>query len=340
MPTAKKLPSGSWRCRISVGKDPETGKYTYKSFTAETKKEAERMAYEWVLIKEKIEPVKTALTLQEAMVQFNETKQYVLSPSTMTDYESLRKNAFKSIEHLPLSEITSNVLQVWVNQQVSKVSPKTIYNRYSYLLTLLKEYLPDAKYSVDLPKKKKADLHVVTDEEMKILLKATEGTELGLAIRLAAFIPARRSEICAICPKTDIKGNFITINKAMVQEPSRAWVIKQPKTYAGYRTVEMPPEIIKLIPKDADRAVACHPDILYERFRNKLKELGLSFRFHDLRHYGATFLHAQGVPDKYIMQRGGWSSVATLQNIYTHCLPEKTDEATKSVIAKLNSLTE
>ena len=180
----------------------------------------------------------------------------------------------------------------------------------------------------------------MTDEEMRILLKATEGTELGLAIRLAAFIPARRSEICAICPKTDIEGNFITINKAMVQNPDREWVIKQPKTYSGYRTVEMPPEIIKLIPKNADKAISCHPDILYERFRNKLKELGLSFRFHDLRHYGATFLHAQGVPDKYIMQRGGWSSVATLQNIYTHCLPEKTDEATKSVIAKLSSLTE
>ena len=35
---AKKLPSGSYRVRLSVGKDPETGKYVYKSFTADTAK--------------------------------------------------------------------------------------------------------------------------------------------------------------------------------------------------------------------------------------------------------------------------------------------------------------
>lgn len=337
---AKKLPSGSYRVRLSAGKDPTTGKYIYKSFTADTAREAERMAYEWEYNKEKIEPVKSELTLQKAMEEFNESKKYVLSPSTVTDYECMRKNAFKSIEHFKLSELTSPVIQVWINEQIPKAAPKTIFNRYSYLLSLLKQYRPETELKVNLPKKKKTEYHIVTDEEMKILLKATEGTELGLAIRLAAFIPARRSEICAICPRTDIKGNFITINKAMVQNPSRDWVIKQPKTYSGYRTVEMPPEIIKLIPKDADKAINCHPDILYERFRNTMKKLGLHFRFHDLRHYGATFLHAQGIPDKYIMQRGGWSSVATLQNIYTHCLPEKTDEATKSVISKLNSLME
>lgn len=339
MPTAKKLPSGSWRCRISVGKN-ENGKYTYKSFTAATKKEAERMAYEWALTEEHIKPIKSEITLKKAMEEFNENRKYTLSPSTATAYESMRKGSFKSIENFKLSELTSSVIQVWVNEQIPKNNPKTIFNRYSYLSTLLNQYMPDQEFSVNLPKKKKAEYHIVTDDEMKILLKATEGTELGLAIRLAAFIPARRSEICAICPKTDIKGNFITINKAMVQEPTREWVIKQPKTYAGYRTVEMPPDIIKMIPKDAERAVNCNPSILYEKFRYQMNKLGLSFRFHDLRHYGASFLHSQGVPDKYVMQRGGWGSAATLQNIYTHCLPEKTDEATKSVIAKLNSLTE
>ena len=37
------------------------------------------------------------------------------------------------------------------------------------------------------------------------------------------------------------------------------------------------------------------------------------FRFHDLRHYAASTMHAIGVPDQYIMQRGGWSSGKTLK---------------------------
>ena len=42
MATAKKLPSGKYRCLIFVGM--ENGKRKYKSFTADTKREAERMA--------------------------------------------------------------------------------------------------------------------------------------------------------------------------------------------------------------------------------------------------------------------------------------------------------
>ena len=40
---AKKLPSGSWSARLFLGED-ENGKKHYKSFTAATKREAERLA--------------------------------------------------------------------------------------------------------------------------------------------------------------------------------------------------------------------------------------------------------------------------------------------------------
>lgn len=39
------------------------------------------------------------------------------------------------------------------------------------------------------------------------------------------------------------------------------------------------------------------------------------FRFHDLRYYSASIMHAIGVPDVYIMERGGWSSDKTLKKI-------------------------
>ena len=56
------------------------------------------------------------------------------------------------------------------------------------------------------------------------------------------------------------------------------------------------------------------------------------FRFHDLRHYQASILHAMGVPDKYIMQRGGWRTDNTLKNIYQHTF----DKTTKEVSDKIN----
>ena len=47
MATAKKLPSGAYRCLIYIG--DENGKRKYKSFTAKTKKEAEFKATQFAL---------------------------------------------------------------------------------------------------------------------------------------------------------------------------------------------------------------------------------------------------------------------------------------------------
>jgi Phage integrase family. len=41
-------------------------------------------------------------------------------------------------------------------------------------------------------------------------------------------------------------------------------------------------------------------------------------RFHDLRHLNASVMVALGVPDKYAMERGGWSTPEVLQSVYQH----------------------
>ena len=40
--------------------------------------------------------------------------------------------------------------------------------------------------------------------------------------------------------------------------------------------------------------------------------------FHDLRHLNASVMLALGVPDKYAMERGGWSSNNVLKSVYQH----------------------
>ena len=44
MAEPKKLPSGSWRVRVFIGKNKD-GKKMYKSITAPTKKEAKKQIY-------------------------------------------------------------------------------------------------------------------------------------------------------------------------------------------------------------------------------------------------------------------------------------------------------
>jgi integrase len=86
--------------------------------------------------------------------------------------------------------------------------------------------------------------------------------------------------------------------------------------------VSLPPEVF-------DRTkggVALTPDEITAEFELLCKKVGFHCRFHDLRHYHASMLHALGVPDKYIMERGGWGSAAVLQGIYQHTFTDKRRE--------------
>lgn len=123
---------------------------------------------------------------------------------------------------------------------------------------------------------------------------------------------------------SDINENNITINKALVLDYNGNYVLKKPKTNSSYRNIELPHFIIEKIGTGKGRILSITPEIITNRFKrlaNKA-ELG-NIRFHDLRHYQASILHALGIPDKYIMERGGWSSSATLNNIYKHTLKDK-----------------
>ena len=45
--------------------------------------------------------------------------------------------------------------------------------------------------------------------------------------------------------------------------------------------------------------------------------------FHDLRHLNASVMLALGVPDKYAMERGGWSTNSTLKAVYQHTFSDE-----------------
>lgn len=323
------LPSGSKRVRVYVPAEKK-----YKSFTAKTGREAKDKANEYLATHRR--PAGEAITVAEALERYCEAKSAVLSPSTRLCYERIKNIYFEDINDYPICNLTTEAVQKWVNALSAKVASKTVKNAYS-LFTSARKMFCDTPLKISLPQPKKFEPYVLTDADVKRLLEATKGTDLGMAIRLAIFIPARRSEICALDPATDIiDGRFIKINKAIVRDENEQWELKGTKTYGSNRTVEMPPELLK----EFTHKISHSPDHITRLFAKVTNELDIPCRFHDLRHYGATFLHAQGVPDKYIMQRGGWSSISTLQKIYTHTLPEATDDATNKVTAKFSSLTE
>lgn len=315
MAKAKKLKSGNWRCLVYDYTD-ENGKRHYESFTAETKKEAEYLAAEFALRKkeEKIE----SITIEVAITRYCAVKENVLSPSTIREYERMKNTCFTEINSISIKKINKEAVQVWVNALSANHSPKTVKNAYGLLSAVLDMYASDKRIKVTLPQARKPELYVPSDQDVQAVLsyfRRKNDTEMEKAIMLAAFGPLRRSEICGLCAE-DIKGNLVIVRRAEVMDRNNQFVTKTTKTYSSQRVVKFPDFVIDKISVNSGRVVALSPTQISKRFSYALKKLEVPhFRFHDLRHYTASIMHAIGIPDQYILGRGGWSSEQGL-NIY------------------------
>lgn len=250
MATAKKLPSGSWRCQVYSHTEeiiqPDgtiKKKRIYKSFTSDIpcpkgKRLAEQAASVWAAEKESASNVQN-ITFGEALDKYIEGREAVLSPRTIMDYKRARKKELQSIMNIKIALITQEDIQKAINIEAQSHSPKTVRNSHGLISAVMRVYRPNFALNTALPKKVRPDIYVPSDAEIKQLLSSVVGTDMELPVLHAAFGPMRRGEICALSSE-DISGNVVHVCKNMVINGDREWIIKTPKSYAGDRYIDYP----------------------------------------------------------------------------------------------------
>lgn len=327
-----KLPSGNVRVQVYDYIDTD-GKKHYKSFTAANKKLAKAAANEWKVNKDKDKPTPENLTVHDAITQYMNIKKGVLSPATLRGYTGMQKIYFSGNFGLTkLPDLNNATIQLWVSDLSSKVSPKTVSNAYGLLSATLDMFAPESNFKIKLPQKQKPDLYCPNDNDIKRLLDYISGTELEIAVLFAAFGPLRRGEICALDGDKDISGNTIQVRHSMVKGPDKQWYIKEPKTPESSRELEMPEFVIDRVRERHGAIVHMNPDYITHRFGRVLKKLNIPhFRFHDLRHYSVSIMHAIGTPDAYIMRRGGWKTDTVMKVTYRNVIDLETAKQNKKI---------
>lgn len=338
MPKAKKLPSGSWRCQVYVGDVVVNGKRRprMESVTVKDPSDRGRIRCEALALDLEAQARRLAssdLTVAEALDHFIESRRRSgLSVSTISAYISLRRNAFVSIEHLPVRKLTDRIAQDWMDSYRLTHSPKSCKNAFGLLSSAVKFALPSSALAVRLPERAAREYYTPTDDDVRRLLAAVSGdSDLYKAVLLSAYGTFRRGEICALT-YADIVGNEISVTKDMIWDRSSAsWVLGPCKNPQSRRTVIFPAAVVSLLLQGDhdpdDRVVAIDPGMLSVRFRRARRAAMLpEFRFHDLRAYSASVRHALGIPDQYIMADGGWKTDAVLKRIYRRAMEDKRRE--------------
>lgn len=321
LPTPQRLPSGMWRCQIMVD-----GQRISVVDEAPAVAQAKAVAMRAGLIdKKKTGP---SMTVGQAIDRYIESKDAVLSPSTVAGYKRVRKNALQDIMPIKLSDLTQEAIQKAVNKMARIKSPKSVRNAHGLLSAVIAEYRPDMILRTTLPQKQKYDVSIPTNEDIERIMAAARGTEMELPVLLAIWLGLRASEIRGLTWDC-ISGDTIHIRQAIVEGESGP-VIKGTKTYSGNRKIRIPQYIAGLIsvqPRIDDYIVHMSGQAMYKRFSRLCEKAGLShYRFHDMRHANASIMLALGVPDKYAMERMGHATNNMLKTVYQHTMRSKQDE--------------
>lgn len=324
---AVKLESGKWRVYQYLGRD-SFGKKVYRYYYGKTKKEAEYRALEGKIIfqreqEKQFNPFET-ITLFEAMEKYIEMKSRVLSPSTIYGYNMAKNHYFKDIEHIMIGELNNAVIQNSLNHLAAIKSAKTVRNASGFLSAVLKEFRPEFIYRVTLPKPKK-QLKELPEAEK--IMEAVRGTNVELAVLLAMWLSMRESEV------RGLKRSDITADGHLLVHHVRLCVggvnveREATKTVGSTRKLRIPTYIMKLIndlPADQEYLVPERAQTVTRRFYACLDKAGIPrITFHDLRHLNASIMLLLGIPEKYAMERGGWSTPTVLQSVYQHTFSEE-----------------
>lgn len=339
MAKATKQKSGNWRCVASY--TDENGVYKQKVFTAPSKKEAEFLASQFKL-NYKHDNKTENKSVGKLIDEYITNNSNLLSPSTIRGYKTLKKTALQEIIDLPTHVLTHQLYQQAINNYSKTHKPKTVQNAHALFATVLKENNIDITENTKLPQKEKKEIAIPTQEELSSFLSYLKENHPNLYLLCAFSVYAglRHSETIALT-WGDINNRTISITKAKVRDADGQYQVKPPKTTAGTRKLEMPDKLYNALPprgEDSESVISSNIktlDNLYIRVSNKV---GFNYNFHSLRHYYASILLLEGVPNKYAMERMGHATDNMLKNVYQHTFRSKQEEIDKTINAAFNKL--
>jgi integrase len=242
-----------------------------------------------------------------------------------------------------------------------ELSPKTIHNAVTLLRTILAGRkgpsalrrglaFQDPTLGLELPPLESRQITPPTPEEVWVLINAAkEVGGLGYPLTyLGAFTGPRRNEALALC-FNDIEWftNEINVRHAISKRRGRdgahkwEWHVGPPKSRRAHRRIAVTESVMKMLADlkagKADGAFLfpgeCSGFIDPDKFDAEIwkpitEKAGMAgTRFHDLRHFFASQLIANGETAAFVRDQMGHSSIQVTFDTYGHLFPGRGKEA-------------
>ncbi len=247
-----------WEARITVGRDPGTGKQIQRSFSGKTQKEVrEKMQAAAVAINEGdyFEPSKMTLArwVEIWTAEYMGDKKY----STAKHYKAQCKaHIVPGLGAVKLANLTPPQIQTFYNGlQRGGLAPKSVRNIHGILTKCLSTavqvgYLRNNPASmVTLPKVERKEIHPLTDEQVKAFMQEAVGDEYEILMKVILLTGLRESEAIGLTwDCVDFKAGTIKVCKQLQKRPLKdgGFVFTPPKNGKS-RTIKPAPFVMALL---------------------------------------------------------------------------------------------
>jgi integrase len=252
----------SFRIKVSLGKNSETGKYeSYFETIKGNKKDAEKRLNEVINEHEKGTFTKPGkITLADYLEQWLRDYAFPnLSPRTAEGYETIiNKHLIPSLGQIPLTQLRPDTIQKYYSEMLANgrcnlkggLSKQTVRHHYICLHTALQNAVKmgmlirnpvDATTS---PRPGHTEMHTMNEKDIHIFLEYAKSTQYYALFYTALFTGMRRSELLGLrWQDIDLLLLQISVNRSLHQLSKKRIVFRQPKTDKSRRLIVLQPQL-------------------------------------------------------------------------------------------------
>jgi integrase len=291
------------------------------------------------------------LTVSEFIARYMDSvAAHNLRPKTVEAYSSLiRIHINPTIGSIRLSQLRPDHLQnLYSEKRKAGLSNRTVQFIHSIIHKVLDQALKwglvlrNVADLVEKPTVKRKAPTIWTNEQVSIFLRAVKDHRFYPIYVLALAGGFREGEVLGIqFSDIDWDNGIINVTHAVQYLIGKGVVLTEPKTEKGKRPVPLPEYALRVLKEHCDsqnrnqgfifvtgNITPFSPRNLVRHFKQVIEDTELpEIRFHDLRHYHASYLLSQGINPKIVQERLGHSTILLTLDTYSHTTPSLQKEA-------------
>ena len=354
-----KRKDGRWAAVANLGY--QAGKLKRKYYYGETRKEAcDKLTAALNDLQKGVPIVTERQTLKEFLERWmTDCVTPSVRPSTLVSYDyQIRLHIAPQLGRIELTKLSPQQIQTYLNGRLKAgLSPRTVKYHLSILRMAIGQALRwnlvarNVAMLVDPPRIEKFEVQPITPEQARAFLQAVQGDHLEALFTVALSLGLRRGEALGLrWSDIDFQTRTLQVRQSL-QRLQGELQITELKTKSSRRNLDLPEILVNKLREHRTRQLEhkmqagpnwqetglvftsrigtpVDPRHVKRRLDPLLKQAGLPhFRVHDLRHFCASLLLAQGVPLKVVSEILGHSKIGITADLYTHVLPSVRKEA-------------